>query len=449
MDKKVTPFNSQAEQFILGAVFLKPSLIQNLHDVMSLTDFYLERHQLIFQAMINVFNSGIAIDYSTITNELNNQATLAQAGGVEYLSAIADSVPSVSNVNAYIRIVKDLSLKRSIIETSKAIMDKGYDSSMSSTDYVDMAENKLFEVTKKRQTSSFATLNNIAKKVLEQTEDKMKNKGEATGLVTDYYKLDKITLGLHPEQLIILAARPSMGKSALAMNIAVNVAKKNKEGKASVAVFSLEMAADQIVSRLISCEAGIESTKIRSGYLDPKEWRQFEAGIDSLSRLNIFFDDSSMITIGDIRAKCRKLRQEDSLDLIIIDYLQLIQGDGSRNNRQEEVANISRSLKQLARELKIPIIALAQLSRDVEKREDKKPIMADLRESGSIEQDADVVLFIYRDDYYTKENSKKPGTAEIIVAKNRSGASGDDIQLLFQPSFSRFRNMIEEEIEEE
>lgn len=449
MSDKQIPFNSEAEQFVLGSVFLEPSIIQNVIDTMDSSDFYVERHQAIFQAMKSLFNAGMVIDLMTVSNELSNQARLGMAGGIDYLASIADSVPSTANVSAYIQIVKDLSLKRAIIETTRNLLEKGYDSKLSTTDYVDMVENKVNEVARKRTTSAFDSIKDISQLVLKQTEDRMNNRGHTTGLATGFYGLDKITLGLHPEELIILAARPAMGKSALAMNIAVNVAKQNKNGHACVAVFSLEMASDQIVSRLVSAESGVESGKIRSGYLDPKEWRQFEAGIESLSKLNLYFNDSSVVTVNEIRAKCRKLHSEGKLDLVIIDYLQLINGDGGRNNRQEEVAAISRSLKQLARELKIPIIALAQLSRDVEKREDRKPIMADLRESGSIEQDADLVLFIYRDEYYKKDKTSKPGIAEVIVAKNRAGSSGDTLEFLFQPSLSRFRNMAEDYLEEE
>ena len=449
MDKKVTPFNSEAEQYVLGSVFLNPSLIQNMNDTMDPSDFYEERHQAIFLAMKALFQTGMAIDLMTVTDELEKQAKLHLVGGVEYLAAIAQSVPSVANVGAYIQIVKDLSLKRAIINTTRDLLDKGYDPKLSSTDYVDIVEDKIMQVAKKRRTTTFNTISSVASDVVKKTEERRALHGQITGLVTDFYKLDKITLGLHPEQLIILAARPAMGKSALAMNIAVNVAKKNKNGHACVGVFSLEMGADQIVERLMSAEAGIDSKKIRGGNLDPTEWRQFQVGVESLSKLNIFFDDSSGITVGEIRAKCRKLYSEGKLDLVVIDYLQLITGDSTRSNRQEEVAGISRSLKQLARELKIPIIALAQLSRDVEKREDKKPVMADLRESGTIEQDADIVMFIYRDEYYKKEKTKKPGIAELIIAKNRAGSSGEEIDLLFQPEYSRFRNMAEDYREEE
>ena len=450
MDKRVSPFNSEAEQFVLGSIFLEPNLINNLIDTVEISDFYEERHCLIYQAMISLFNEGMPIDFMTVSNELNKIAKLGAIGGVDYLGAIAGSVPSVANLPAYVQIIKDLSIKREMIKAAREIVDSGYDMKISSSKYVDDAENNLLAVAKKRSANSLTKISDVADIVVQKTEEKRKNRGHTTGLATDFYKLDKITLGLHPEEFIILAARPAMGKSALAMNIAVNVAKKNKDGKAGVAVFSLEMGSDQIVSRLVACEAGIESTKIRSGNLDPVEWRQMMAGVDSLSKLNIFFDDSSVITVGEIRAKSRKLHQNGLLDLIIIDYLQLIEVDKKdRANRQEAGAGISRSLKQLARELKVPIIALAQLSRDVEKREDKKPIMADLRESGGIEQDADMVMFIYRDDYYKKEKSLKPGTASLIIAKNRSGSSGDEIELLFQPAYSRFRNMAEEYLEEE
>jgi replicative DNA helicase len=272
-----------------------------------------------------------------------------------------------------------------------------------------MAEEDIFALAQKRKTSAFSPLSLIIKEVKEKTEKNRDKKGGITGLRTGFSNLDQLTAGLQPEELIILAARPSMGKSAFAMNVAMNIAKRNKEGKAHVAIFSLEMSNNQLVSRMLSSEGNIQNSKIKSGKLSTKEWKHFETTIQALKTMNIHFDDSGSVTVQDIRAKCRKLSQEGKLDFVVIDYLQLIKSFRNSGNRQEEVANISRSLKQMARELKIPIMALSQLSREVEKRDDKKPVLADLRESGSIEQDADIVMFLYRPDYYKKTGDTKTG----------------------------------------
>ena len=433
------PYNQEAEQSVLGSVFLDPSLMKSLYDILKENDFFEERHQIIYQAMRKLTEEQTVIDYMTIVTELSNKALLKKVGGIEYVASLAETVPTTANIDAYVDIVKDCSLKRKIISTAQKIVEEGYNGNINSTDYVDFAENSIFEISKERKTTEFLKMADVLDNVARITEKNMANKDSRTGLITDFYALDDITSGLQKQDLIILAARPSMGKSALAMNLATNVAKKNKNGKAVVAIFSLEMSASQLASRMISSQASVDSKKIKTGHLDARDYRFFELGITELSNLNLFFDDSSDITVSDIRAKCRKLSQDMGLDLVVIDYLQLIKGENDRQNRQEEVAKISRSLKQMARELEIPVIALAQLSREVEKREEKTPIMADLRESGSIEQDADIVMFLYRDEYYKKDKSDRPGEADLIIAKNRQGSLGT-IRLLWEPQFSRFKN---------
>lgn len=444
MEKKY-PFNLEAEQAVLGAVFLDGKIMTNLKDSLVVEDFYDERNRIIYKTMQKIHDENSELDYMTVYTKIDNDGELRKAGGKQYIIGLVEASPSAVNVSAYVDIVLSASLKRRVIDTAKAIADVGMNGKMDSSEYIDLAEEQIFALSQRRKTTEFSKIHDVASMVRENTEKNRDNQGEITGLVTGFFDLDKATLGLQKEELMILAARPSMGKSALAMNIAVNVAKKNNSSKAKVAVFSLEMGATQLVSRMISSETNIDSYKIRSGRLSPKEWQYFEAGIGSLGKLNMYFNESGDVTIADIRAKCRKQSQSEGLDLIVIDYLQLIGSDKRRGNRQEEVSSISRSLKQLARELHVPVLALSQLSREVERREDKRPIMADLRESGSIEQDADIVMFLYCDDYYNKEKSLKPGIAELIISKNRQGISGNAIELIFERNISKFKNKLESE----
>lgn len=440
--KKQIPFNLEAEQSILSAAFINNSVMISLADQLNNEDFFDTKNQHIFQAMRKLSSEGVIIDYTTVYNELMQNGRLNEAGGSEYLLGIIDA-SATSNVDAYVDIVKGLSMKRKIINVAEQIVNTGYDGSVEPTAYVDLAEKLIFNASKDRKTSDFSSIRSIAANVQEKTEDNMNSTDDVTGLSTGFIELDHYTSGLHPGEFIILAARPAMGKSALAMNLATNVASRNKNSKASVAVFSLEMPSEQIVMRMIAAETSINSNDIKTGTLTPKQWQYFEAGIASLSKLNIHFSDSSNVTIEEIRARCRKLSQSQGLDLLIIDYLQLISpNENYKGSRQEFVSGVSRSLKQLARELEIPVIALSQLSREVEKRDSKKPMMADLRESGGIEQDADVILFLYRDEYYNKDSAAK-GTAVLSIAKNRQGTAGVDINLLFEPAYSSFRNKTE------
>lgn len=436
---KSLPHHHEAEQSVLGTVFLEPKKIVEVIDQLNPDDFYALSHSLIYQAMRNLYQENLKIDYTTVAGRLESEQTLGKAGGMSYLLELSESVPSTAHLETYIDLVKDGSLKRQVIHLAGEILEEGYQSSHPANEYLARAEESIFALSQKRKTTVFLELSEVISEVKEKTERNRDKKGGVTGLRTGFSNLDHITNGLQPEELIILAARPSMGKSAFAMNLALNVAKRNKDGQAGVAIFSLEMSNEQLVSRMLSAEANIENTKIKTGSLTSREWQFLEGGMQSLSRLPIVFDDSSSVTVSDIRAKCRKLAQEGRLDFVVIDYLQLIKADDSRSgNRQEEVAKISRGLKQMARELKVPILALSQLSRDVEKREDKRPVLSDLRESGSIEQDADIVMFLYRNDYYERNSESKTGEVELSIAKNRQGAAGVTLKFRFDTEYSRF-----------
>lgn len=438
---KQLPNNSGAEQSVLGSIFLDPKLIISATDELSKEDFFEYAHQLIFDAMQYLYQTNKKIDFQTVIARLEDINMLEKAGGIKYITDLAESLPSSAHINSYIQIVLESSLRRETIATASKIIEDGYENATDTATYISEAEEAIFALSKKRKTSEFSKLSDIMDEVKAKIELNKNKTGGITGLATGFSNFDSLSSGLQPEELIILAARPSMGKSAYAMNLALNVAKRNKNGRASVAVFSLEMANDQLASRMLSSESQVESHKIKNGQLTDREWQFIETGKQSLSALNIYFDDSAAVTVSDIRAKCRKLSQEGQLDFVVIDYLQLIASDKKASNRQEEVAKISRSLKQMARELKIPILALSQLSRSVETREDKRPLLADLRESGSIEQDADIVLFLFRADYYKKDNTDKSGPVELIVAKNRQGASGITLNFLFDREYSRFTTL--------
>jgi replicative DNA helicase len=442
---KNLPYHHDAEQSVLGTIFLDPKLVVAVIDQLDESDFFEQGHILIYRAMKKLFDDNKKIDYTSVAAKLEDTNDLQKAGGLGYLQSLSDLVPSTAHLETYVDLVKEGSLKRQVIDVTSKILEDGYTGGMNANDYLAKAEEDIFSLAQKRKTSAFAMLSDVMDYVKDKTEKNRDKKGGITGLHTGFSNLDNLTSGLQPEELIILAARPSMGKSAFAMNLALNVARLNDNGSAHVAIFSLEMSNEQLAQRMISTEANVENKKIKNGTMDQKDWQRFEAGIQSLSRLNVHFDDSAAVTVADIRAKCRKLAQESKLDFVVIDYLQLIKGDDRSGNRQEEVARISRSLKQMARELKIPILALSQLSREVEKREDKRPVLADLRESGSIEQDADIVVFLYRSDYYARDESKKNNEVELSIAKNRQGAAGLRLFYRFDTEYSRFRVQTERE----
>ena len=435
---KSLPHHHEAEQSVLGTIFLDPKEIVSVVDQLNNEDFFEQAHQLIYEAMKDLHNNTMKIDYTSVAAKLEEGQNLQKAGGMKYLLALSETVPSTKHLETYVELVRDGSMKRQVIHLASEILETGYSGDMDANEYLTIAEESIFALAQKRKTSEFSELADVIREVKEKTEKNRDKKGGITGLRTGFSNLDQLTAGLQPEELIILAARPSMGKSAFAMNLALNVAKRNKDGQAGVAIFSLEMSNEQLAARMLSSESNIENNKIKTGHLTSREWQFLEGGMQSLSKLHIAFDDSAAVGVADIRAKCRKLAQEGKLDFVVIDYLQLIKGDDKSGNRQEEVAKISRSLKQMARELKIPILALSQLSREVEKREDKRPVLADLRESGSIEQDADIVMFLYRNDYYVHNPENKTGEVELSIAKNRQGMAGIRLGFRFDTEFSRF-----------
>ncbi|MFP4078416.1 MAG: replicative DNA helicase [Bacillota bacterium] len=440
MEEKTYPHSIDAEQNVLGAVFIDPKSLDSIVDTLDRKDFYSRRHQLIYGAILDLYEDRVEIDYTTLVNHLDTQDLLLDAGGTDYILGLSDTTPSIVNLEHYINIVRDKAVIRNMIDVASEVSQNGFKATDMES-FIDEAEKRIFEVARSRRTSDFIAIRDVAEEVITKTEEAKNHAGELTGLDTGYEQLNHYTLGLQPSELYIIAARPSMGKSAFALNIATNIAKL--PDSPTVAFFSLEMGTDQLVSRMLSSEATVNSHRLKMGSLSNQEWQQLSLASDNLQKLNILFDDSGTVRVTDLRQKCRKLAQEGRLDLVVIDYLQLLSGSMQYSNRVQEVSEISRTLKEMARELKIPVIALSQLSRSVEQRPDKHPIMADLRESGSIEQDADVVLFLYRDDYYNPNDSQKPNQVDIMVAKNRSGATNmEGFPLLFRKQYSQFKTKI-------
>ena len=438
------PYNLEAEQAVLGCVLIDNEIMTSLSDEMKVQDFYDRRHQIIFTAMLNIYKGQMQIDFTTLIAELQIKNQLIEAGGAVYLSSLIDAVYTTANIADYIQIVQDAALKRNVIAAATSIAEAGYNANYDSAGYIDYAERLLLDLAKRRRTEGFVPIDAVIENVKNIMLANRAKDGELTGLSTGFEKLDEITLGLQKDNLIILAARPAMGKSAFAMNIAINAAVNNVKETGepiSVALFSLEMSQEQIVQRMTASQARVHLTNIQKGTLSQKEMLLVESANDELAGLNIYFCDQGTVTVADIRAKCRKQKAAGGLDLVIIDYLQLINGSSKSGNRQEEVANISRSLKQMARELGVPVIALSQLSREIDKREDKRPIMADLRESGSIEQDADIIMFLYREGYYNKNSEKVSNLTELIIAKNRSGITAT-LEFLFQGEYQLFTTFI-------
>ncbi|MCM1370737.1 MAG: replicative DNA helicase [Clostridium sp.] len=441
---KSLPNNIEAEQSVLGAMFLSRHALQRAMEVLNKDLFYLEANSKIFETISNLAERGIPIDATTVTAELDKEKILSQVGGVEYITEVINIVPTAANVDEYIRIVEEKAILRNLIENATDIATIGYTSKDDITEILDNAEKKILNVVKSRKSEEFKSIKEVLTKTQLDLETLSKSKGEITGIATGFYDLDKVTSGLHENEFIIIAARPAMGKTAFLLNLVSNIAINSNK---TVALFNLEMGAEQLAQRMLSSLGQIDGYKFRSGKFENEDWKKFQEAISKLEDTNIYIDDTPGITIAEIRAKCRRLASsEKGLDVVIIDYLQLISGSAKYSgNRQQEVSEISRSLKTLAMELNIPVIAAAQLSRTVEGREDKRPLLSDLRESGSIEQDADIVSFLYRDDYYTKEPSIDENTSksEFIIAKHRSGPT-TTIDLIFRRNTSTFVNMLKE-----
>lgn len=434
---RIPPQNIEAEQAVLGAIFLEPSSLTVTSELLIPEDFYRSSHQKIFNVMIKLNDEGKAVDLITVTEELSATKNLEEVGGVSYLSEMAGSVPTAANVEYYARIVEEKSLLRRLIRTATNIAQEGYSREDEVEELLGEAEKTIMEVAQRKNAGSFQNIKDVLVRTYDNIEILTNRKGDVTGIPTGFAELDRMTAGFQRNDLIIVGARPSVGKTAFALNIAQNVATKTEE---NVAIFSLEMGSEQLVMRMLCAEGNINAQNLRTGALTDEDWRKLTMAMGSLSNAGIYIDDTPGVRIGEIRSKSRRLKQEHGLGMILIDYLQLIQGDGrSGDNRQQEVSEISRSLKALARELQVPVIALSQLSRGVEQRQDKRPMMSDIRESGSIEQDADIVAFLYRDDYYDKESENK-NIIEIIIAKQRNGPVGT-VSLAFVKEYNKFVNL--------
>jgi len=444
MALKEIPNDLIAEQSVLGSMMLSQNAIEKACEKLFAKSFYQEKHQIIFQTIVDLYDKKTPIDLTTITSELNNNNKINDIGGVEYIADLLSMVPNAANVDSYIQIVEDNYMLRNVIDTSAEISTLAYEHDGEVSEILDQVESKIVGIIKNRRSSEFRKIQDVLVDVQTNLEFLSKTKGEITGIPTGWYELDKLTSGLHENQLIILAARPAMGKTAFALNLASYVTTHTNK---SVAIFSLEMGAEQLANRIISSLGQIDGIKLTSGNLLNDDWKRITEAKSQLSGAKLYISDDAGVTVGDIKSKCRRLAtSEDGLDLVIIDHLQLLtMGGNYGNNRQAEITDISRNLKKMAMELNVPVVALAQLSRGVESREDKRPKMSDLRESGSIEQDADIVALLYRDDYYqslkeTNGQSPDPSLSELIIGKHRNGPTGV-INLLFKKSTSTFLNM--------
>ena len=444
MNEKKLPNNIEAEESVLGACFLSKYALQKASENLTEESFYNDRNAKIFSTMLSLQEDNTPIDLTTVTTYLKNKKELNEVGGVEYLTEVMNFVPTASNIDYYIKTVEETAILRNLIKTATDIATEGYRTDETVNEILDNSEKKILNIVKNRKSSEFKTMKEVLSKTQSDLVQLSKSKEEITGLATGWYDLDRITTGLHENELIIIAARPAMGKTAFALNLATHVAMTQDK---SVALFNLEMSAEQLATRIISSVGQLEGFKLRTGQLMNNDWKRINEAVSQLSETNMVIDDTPGITIGEIRAKCRRLASsEKGLSLVIIDYLQLISGGKNYGaNRQQEVSDISRSLKTLAMELNVPIIALSQLSRSVESREEKRPMMSDLRESGSIEQDADIVMFLYRDDYYNKEARTEDNNSisELIIGKHRNGPTAT-IELLFKKNTSTFLNLRKE-----
>ena len=433
----VPPQDIEAEQAVLGAIFLDADALVEAMAVIEPQDFYRRAHQIVFRSMIALNDRNENIDIITLKSQIESENTLEDVGGISYLTELSQVTPTASGVAHYAKIVKDKSTLRELIQAATKIVKEGYSQEGSVEEIVEAAEKGILNVSEKRNSTGFQAISDVLNSTMENIDRLSQQNEEITGLPTGYPELDKMTAGLQPEELIILAARPAVGKTAFALNIAQNIGTRTDR---SVAIFSLEMGAESLVNRMLCAEGTIEASHLRTGQLTEEEWHHLIMAMGSLSRTSIFIDDTPGIKVSEIRARCRRLAQEKgNLGLILIDYLQLIEGSG-RESRQQEVSEISRQLKKLAKELKVPVIALSQLSRSVEQRQDKRPVLSDIRESGSIEQDADIVAFLYREDYYQRQGTEEDkneeeqavdDVIEVIIEKNRSGARGT-VELLFK-----------------
>ena len=414
------PYAIEAEQSVLGSILLDKDLIIVVIDIVSKEDFYSDQNAEIYDSMLTLFKNSEPIDLITIVNELRKRSLLEKVGGIPYITSLSSAPDFTSHITKYAAIVKEKSILRKLIRTSTDLMQKSYEQSMQIQDILDFAEKSIFDIAQEKDQRGLVKIENVLADSFEILQDLYMRKDKMTGITTGFIDLDRKINGLQKTDLILIAARPAMGKTAFSLNIAQNAAMK---GNASVAIFNLEMSKEQLIQRMISSTSHVELNKLKNGNIEDDEWPKITTGMGILQNTKIYIDDSPGITAVELRSKCRRLKVEKGLDLVLIDYLQLMEGDGRTESRQQEISKISRSLKILAKELECPVIALSQLSRAVEQRSDHRPMLSDLRESGAIEQDADLVMFLYRDDYYNPDSDQKNIT-EVIIAKHRHGEIG-------------------------
>ena len=432
---RIPPHSVEAEQSVLGSILLDKEAMISVSETLVPEDFYKEAHKVIYESMLKLYNSQSEIDLITLTDELRDQGYLDDIGGIAYITSLSTVVPTTSNIKYYVNIVKEKSISRQLISAANDIINLGYDGSAKVEYVLENAEKKIFDISQERATNDFQPINQVISEALSMLEKLYEEKNDVTGLTTGFRDLNKKINGLQRSDLLLIAARPAMGKTAFALNLVQNAALK---GDASVAVFSLEMSKEQLVQRMIASQSTVELKKIKTGTLADNDWPRITDGMAILSGAKIHIDDTPGIKISELRSKCRKLKIEKGLD-----YLQLMEGEGQNESRQQEIAKISRSLKILAKELDCPVVALSQLSRAPEQRADHRPMLSDLRESGSIEQDADIVMFLYRDEYYNPDTEKK-NIGEVIVAKNRHGETGT-VELVWFGGIQKFADkMIEQ-----
>lgn len=432
------PHDLVAERSLLGSMLISSDVCQTVLSLASKDDFYLDSHRILFEAMQNIYADNSPVDVTTLTSYLIDKKLLDKTGGVEYLLELSESVPTTSHSEHYLKRLNEKALLRRLIKESTEIIEKAYGDVENINDFIGEVEKDFLNVTRDRNAGEFQNVKSVIQKVTDRLVMLQKADGKISGVKTGYYDLDKLTSGFQKGDLIILAARPSVGKTAFALNVAYNVSYKSDE---AVAIFSLEMPAEQLIQRIICSAGSLKAESLRSGSILKESSERYYAAADKVSKCNLYIDDTPGIRVGEIAAKCRRLKREQGLKMIVIDYLQLISGPAnSRESRQQEVSDISRQLKMIARELEVPVLALSQLSRSVEKRDNKRPVLSDLRESGAIEQDADIVSFIHREDYQDpKKEVETQGATDIIIAKHRNGALAD-IRLVFLKQFSKFAN---------
>ena len=434
---KVPPHDLEAEQAIIGSMLTDRDAVISAIEILKEEDFYREDNKAIYTAILNLYNRAEPIDIITVKSELESMGKFEQVGGLEYLAELPEKVPTTANAMKYIKIVEEKSTLRRLIKTANEIIELGYSPTEDVEDIMEGAEKKIFNIMQEKNQKGYAPIKDVLVESFTKLEELYNRKQHITGVPSGFTELDYRTAGFHGSELILIAARPAMGKTAFALNIATNAAVK---ANVPVAVFSLEMSKEQLVNRILCSESMVDSNKVRTGKLEEDDWTKLAGAIGPLSEAEIFIDDTPGINITEIRAKCRKLKLEKNIGMVVIDYLQLIQGSNKRGgSREQEISEISRSLKILAKELDVPVIALSQLSRAAEQRPDHRPMLSDLRESGAIEQDADIVMFLYRDDYYNQDSEKKD-IAEIIIAKHRGGSTGT-VELLRLGSYTKFVNL--------